>query len=81
MVLRNSIDSAHVDLAIFTSSQLRVLHSYTELAEAAFRKLLSKALVDAELGRYQAAQYEVAGCDQKTAKIIERIAASQLSSP
>ncbi|HEV3256285.1 MAG TPA: hypothetical protein VG013_05340 [Gemmataceae bacterium] len=40
-VLRSNIDSAHVDLSFFTTSQVRVLHSYTEAAEMAFRSRLS----------------------------------------
>lgn len=31
IVLRSNVDSAHVDLSIFTTAQLRVLHSYTGL--------------------------------------------------
>lgn len=74
MVLRSNIDSAHVDLSLFTQTQLRVLHAYTEAAEMAFRKLLSKLLTEVEAGRYQVAQHTTSGHDGRTAKIIERLA-------
>jgi len=74
MVLRSNIDSAHVDLSLFSTSQLRVLHSYTEAAEMAFRKLLAKVLTEIEAGKYEVAQYAAAGHDDRTAKIIERFA-------
>lgn len=74
MVLRSNIDSAHVDLSQFTQTQLRVLHTYTEAAETAFRKLLSKLLNEVEAGRYQVAQHTTSRHDGRTAKIIERLA-------
>jgi hypothetical protein len=74
MVLRSNIDSAHVDLSLFAQTQLRVLHAYTEAAEMAFRKLLSKLLTEVEAGRYQVAQHTAGGHDGRTAKIIERLA-------
>jgi len=74
IVLRSNIDSAHVDLSLFTTSQLRILHSFTEAAEMAFRKLLSKILTEIEAGRYQVAQHAAAGHDARTAQIVERLA-------
>jgi hypothetical protein len=74
MVLRSNIDSAHVDLSVFTRTQLQVLHAYTEAAEMAFRKLLSKILTEAEAGRYQVMQHTACGHESRTAKIIERLA-------
>jgi len=67
MVLRSNIDSAHVDLSLFTQTQLRVLHAYTEAAEMAFRKLLSKLLTEVESGRYQVAQQTGGANDTRTA--------------
>ena len=70
IVLRNSIDSAHVDLSLFTTTQLRVLHAYTEAAEREFKKLLSKILTEIEAGRYVITQHEAAGRDARTDNII-----------
>lgn len=74
IALRSNIDSAHVDLSLFNTSQLRVLHSYTEAAEMAFRELLSKVMRQIEAGSYQVTQHAAAGHDSRTAKIIERLA-------
>jgi hypothetical protein len=75
IVLRNNIDSAHVDLSLFTMSQLHVLHSYTEIAERAFRQLLSRILGEIESGRYEVAQHGDSSCDPRTANIIQRLEA------
>jgi hypothetical protein len=77
MALRNNIDSAHVDLSIFTVPQLRVIHSYTEAAELAFRELLSKILTEIEAGEYQVTQYTESHLDDRTAKIVERLSQHQ----
>jgi hypothetical protein len=74
MMLRSNIDCAHADLSIFTSSQLRVLHTYTEAAETAFRQLLSKVLIEVETGRFKVAQHTGQGHDRKSAKTIEKMA-------
>lgn len=74
MVLRSNIDSAHVDLSVFTSTQLSVLHMYAEAAETAFRRLLSKILTEVEAGRYAVRQHTASGHDGRTARIIERLA-------
>lgn len=74
MTLRNNIDSAHVDLSIFTREQLRILHAYTEVAETAFRELLKRVLRGIETKRYTPAQYDEPHRRQAAEKIIDRIA-------
>lgn len=74
MALRNNIDSAHVDLSIFTRKQLRVLHAYTEVAETAFRELLKRVLVGIETKQYTPAQYGEPSRRRSVEKIIDRIA-------
>lgn len=74
MALRNNVDSAHVDLSIFTRDQLRALHAYTEVAETAFRELLKRVLVGIETKHYTPAQYGEPSRRRAVDKIIERIA-------
>ena len=44
LVLRNEFDVGHVSLALLSREQLRILHEYTNLAEAAFRELYARLL-------------------------------------
>ncbi|MHC4109839.1 MAG: hypothetical protein ACYSUY_02115 [Planctomycetota bacterium] len=74
VALRNNIDSAHVDLSIFTREQLRVLHAYTEIAETAFRELLKRVLRGIETKRYTPVQYGEPSRRRVAEKIIDRIA-------
>ena len=74
IVLRNNIDSAHVDLSIFTKEQLRILHAYTEAAENAFRELLKRLITETQLGNYKLIQYGEPNRRQEAEKIIERMA-------
>jgi hypothetical protein len=52
LVLRNEFDVAHVSLALLTRKQLKLLHGYTQLAEAAFRDLLRAVLEKIAQGEY-----------------------------
>ena len=74
MALRNNIDSAHVDLSIFTREQLRVLHAYTEVAENAFQEMLKRLVTETQLGHYKPVQYGKPGRRREAEIIIERIA-------
>lgn len=74
MALRNNIDSAHVDLSVFTREQLRVIHAYTEVAEITFRELLKRVLRGIETKHYTPAQYGEPGRRLAAEKIIDRIA-------
>jgi len=73
MALRNQIDSAHVDLSIFTWEQLRVLHAYTEVAENVFREMLRRPVAKIQEGHYIFVQYGEPRRRGEAVKIIERI--------
>lgn len=74
MELRNNIDSAHVDLSLFSRDQLRTLHAYTESAEFAFRSMLRKLIDQIESGKYDLMQYTDLGARKKAVNIINRLA-------
>jgi hypothetical protein len=74
MALRNHIDSAHVDLSIFTMEQLRVLHAYTEAAENIFRDMLKILVKKMQTGQYTPIQYGNTDRRKDAEKIVERIA-------
>ncbi|MBD3293609.1 MAG: hypothetical protein GF393_11850 [Armatimonadia bacterium] len=75
MCLRNQIDSAHVDLSLFTRQQLATLHAYTQVAEDAFRGLLRELLAKSQRGEYVPTQSREPSVRSEAAAIIERIAA------
>jgi len=74
MTLRNKIDSAHVDLSIFTRKQIRILHAYTEEAENAFRELLKRLMTEIQSGNYRPVQYGEPSRRREAEMIIERMA-------
>ena len=57
IALRNSIDSGHALVSIFTRSQLRVIHVYTEGAINSFRNLLQLVLEKVTRGEISLATY------------------------
>ncbi len=74
MAIRNQIDSAHVDLSIFTMEQLKILHAYTEVAETAFREMLKRLVTKTQLGLYKPVQYGKPSRRQAAENIIDQIA-------
>lgn len=74
MCLRNQIDSAHVDLSLFTRKELATLHAYTQVAEDAFRKLLGLILVKSQCGEYVATPSREPSARREARATIERIA-------
>lgn len=74
IALRNNIDSAHVDLSIFTKKQLQILHAYTESAEGTFRELLKRLMSAIETKKYIPTPYGNPSRRKVAEKIIERIA-------
>ena len=74
MCLRNQIDSAHVDLSIFTRDQLRTLHAYTDSAETAFRLMLQRLVEKIKSGELSVPQYSITGARAEAVTIIEKIA-------
>jgi len=79
MCLRNQIDSAHVDLSLFTRTQLSTLHAYTQVAEDAFRGLLSEVVAKSQRGEFVPAHCREAGARPEAIASIERIAQHCLS--
>lgn len=73
MYLRNHIDSGHVDLSIFTMTHLRVLHSYSESAETAFREMLQRLLEALEGGDYSLPPYTTLSARKEAVSTIENI--------
>jgi hypothetical protein len=58
MALRNEIDVGHVELGLFTTDQLRVIHSFTERAERAFHELFERMLSRIESGEADLVPHE-----------------------
>jgi len=73
MALRNEIDVAHVGLSLFKPDQLKVIHGYTERAEAAFRVLLSRVLTRIEEGTFSVEAYEPAPVAGTALQVVERL--------
>lgn len=74
MALRNNIDSAHVDLSVFPTEQLKVIINYTDTAEDAFQKMLQRLIAKTQEGIYFPAPYGEPKIRQAAEKIIEKIA-------
>jgi hypothetical protein len=74
MALRNSIDSGHVLLSIFTRSQLTVIHSYTEGAIRSFRNLFTLIMEKAVAGEFVPEPYMDLSPGDQAINTIERIA-------
>lgn len=74
MALRNNIDSAHVDLSIFTREQLNILHAYTEAAEYPFKEMLKRLITETQSERYKPSPYGKLKRRREAEIIIERIA-------
>lgn len=74
IALRNHLDVAHVSLAAFPQRQLRVLHDYTEQAEAHFRELLERVLDGIARGTFDVPAYTDRKPGGEAEKIIRRMA-------
>ena len=74
IALRNHIDSAHVHLSVFTREQLRILHTYTESAEFAFRSMLSRVFDKLKADQFELAQYPDLHPSPNAAEIINKLA-------
>ena len=76
MALRNEVGVGHVALALFTRTQLKALHAYTERAETAFRELLDAVVQKIESGDFEIAPYKLHGPPTSVVKIIDKIRAN-----
>ena len=74
MAIRNQIDSAHVDLSIFTMEQLKILHAYTAITESTFREMLRRLITKIQAGEYCPVLYGEPSRRQEAEKIIDQIA-------
>lgn len=74
IALRNSIDSGHALLSIFTRSQLRVIHTYTEGAINSFRHLIQIVLAKVTTGEFSLAAYPDMAPARQALSTIERLA-------
>lgn len=73
IALRNGLDVGHVHLSIFTHTQLRVLHDYTENAEHRFRELLRRILDRVQEGSYAVTPHTDFKTSPDLIRIIDRI--------
>lgn len=74
MALRNNLDVAHVSLATFPQRQLRILHEYTEQAEAHFGELMRRILDRVAQGTFDIPTYEDRKPSGDAEKIMRRMA-------
>ena len=74
MSLRNEIDVGHVDLSIYSSTQRRILHKYTEIAESAFRKLFHTLLERIQENKFELDIHEDMTVKTRSIEIINKIA-------
>jgi len=73
MALRNEIDVGHVELGLFTMDQLKVIHSFTERAEGAFRELFERMLSRVESGEAGVVPHELGPPGDGAVAVIERL--------
>jgi hypothetical protein len=73
MALRNEIDVGHVELGLFTMDQLRIIHSFTERAEGAFRELFERMLSRIASGEAIVAPHELGPPGDGATAVIERL--------
>jgi hypothetical protein len=73
MVLRNYIDVAHVELALFSADQLSVIHAFTERAECAFREMFGRILSRSQSGQFVIADYELRSPSRGALEVVERL--------
>jgi len=76
IALRNHVGVGHAVIGLFTRDQLKVLHTYTERAETAFRKLLDSIIQKIESGDFEIAPYELHGLPASVVRIIDRLRAN-----
>lgn len=73
MLLRNSIDVGHPNLALFKVHQLETLHRYAQRSERTFRFFLQKLLKAIETNNYDIPSYDVQPIDSETRQTIEKL--------
>jgi hypothetical protein len=76
LVLRDQFDVAHIALSRLTRDELRVLHDYADIAEAAFRDLVARVLTEVQGGRYEVPETELGGLSRDKRRNLRRLAES-----
>jgi hypothetical protein len=72
LFLRDSFNVAHISLTQYSLEQLRVIHTYVELAEDAFRRLLVRAMEQHETGAF-APSDSLGSVSNREALVIQRL--------
>lgn len=72
LFLRDSFNVAHISLTQYSLEQLRAIHTYVELAENAFRRLLVRVMEQHEAGTF-APSSQGGSVSSREAAIIERL--------
>jgi hypothetical protein len=73
LALRNEIDVGHVELGLFTPSQLLSIHAYVDHAENAFRVLLDRLLEKVAAGEFEVEPYEIGLARPEAIAVVERL--------
>lgn len=73
MVLRDEFDVAHVSLSLLSREQLKILHTYTNIAESAFRDLMEKLLDKIEKREYSLPSDTQSTLNRQKNKILKRL--------
>jgi hypothetical protein len=73
MVLRNQVDVAHVELGLFRSDDLKMVHAFVERAESAFREMFRLLLGKIAAGTFDVAAYDVGPARPEALATIERL--------
>lgn len=73
MALRNEIDVGHVDLSLYTRTQLQTLHRYTEMAEDVLREMLERTMTRMANGETTLEPHDARSVGARARRIIERL--------
>jgi len=76
MALRNEIDVGHVDLSLFNTEQLKLIHGYTERVEQCFRELLARIVAKVKQGTWQIPEHVAHNLSTAARKVLDRLSAS-----
>lgn len=74
LALRNEIDVGHVDLGLFSASQLVLIHGYVQRAEDAFRDLFQRLFDKIQAGQFTVAPYTRTSVGSGAARVVARLA-------
>jgi hypothetical protein len=81
MLLRNSFDVGHVQLALYKMEHLQTIHAYTERAGLVFQDMFDRLLTMVEAGQFDVASYEFTGLDKEILQTIHRMQQCEMNRP